>query len=226
LAIITYGFWSLAHANECLFALSPIANDPRFSFHFVMCHDDESALPLEFPSHIKLHFAPWYTPNPDYFKTLLSEIKADYFAFLPPTSQVSVEFYETACESLDQMTDIDIVTSHVRVLTNEDVASQKWQEGNRDDYGGEGYAKISLGSAPTVAKSELHVVSECSCWRTSSIDLSHIDEEAAEHFLSVMLNKAVQDGARVLVIPKLMITELPAVVTARYLLKETVLDSL
>jgi glycosyltransferase involved in cell wall biosynthesis len=211
LAVIVYGCNPLAKANERLFELSGLIGSPKFELHLIINAKHQRTLAFKVPEQVNIHFCSWDVPNPNYIKTLLGNLKADYVAFSPPNGHVTPEFYTRAQNALNLYQDLSIVTSHVRALTDVDAfKNQDWQAGNRDDYGGEGWAKLSVGGAPSLALIQTNIVSEYSCFRLNDIDYAAIHEESGELFLPLLLNGAIRNGTKVLVIPKLYITELPS----------------
>lgn len=210
LAVIGYGFTSLAQANERLFELASLLNDDRFELHLVLNAGYKQAVAIKLPKTVKLHYCSWDVPNPDYIKSLLTGLDADYLAFSPAGGQVAAEFYSLARNALDQHTDLSMITAQIRMLKEEELKSFLWQEGNRDDYGVDGKAKISIGGAPSLVGMDMHIVSQYSCFRLSEVDLTKIHEESADFFLPLLLNRIIAKKAKTLVIPKLLITEYPS----------------
>lgn len=209
LAVIGYGFDSLAQVNERLFELASLLNDDRFELHLILNAGYKQALAIKLPKTVKLHYCSWDVPNPDYIKSLLSELDTDYLAFSPAGGQVTAEFYTLARKALDQHSDLSLITSQVRMLKEEELNNYLWQEGNRDNYGVDGKAKISIGGAPSLVGMDMHVVSQYSCFRLCEVDLAKIHEESADFFLPLLLNRIIAKKARTLVLPKLLITEYP-----------------
>jgi len=210
LAVIGYGFSALAQVNERLFELSSLLDDDRFELHLILNVSYKQALALNLPKTVKLHYCAWDVPNPDSIKSLLNGLDADYLAFSPPGGQVAAEFYTLARQALDRHQDLSLISSQVRVLKEEDLRSSLWQEGNRDDYGVDGSAKVSMGGAPSLVGMDMHIVSPYSCFRLSEVDLANIHEESADFFLPLLLSRIIAKKARTLVIPKLLITEYPS----------------
>ncbi|MFI3154965.1 MAG: glycosyltransferase [Methylococcaceae bacterium] len=209
LAVIGYGFTSLAQVNERLFELASLLNDGRFELHLILNVSYKQAVAIKLPQTVKLHYCAWDIPNPGYIKSLLTGLDADYLAFSPPDGQVAAEFYSLARNALDRHADLSIVTSQVRMFKEEELKNSLWQEGNRDDYGVDGKAKISIGGAPSLVGLDMNIVSQYSCLRLSEVDLAKIHEESADFFLPLLLNGAIAKKAGTLVIPKLLITEYP-----------------
>jgi len=209
LIIIAYGFTSLAQVNEKLLALSEILINPDFELHLILSHDYQHAFILALPQNVIIHYYSWSEPNPNYIKGLLKTIQTDYLSFLPSHNLVKPEFYLLAKEALDKYDDFSIVTSHTRALKQEDIDSPLWQEANRDDYGGLGYTKLSVGGAESLIGFDLHIVSPCSCVRFEAIDLNSIYEESADFFLPLLMNNVITKRDKVLVIPKTLIVEHP-----------------
>lgn len=224
LAIIVYGLTSLAKANERIFQLSGLLGNPKIELHLIINVKYAQSLIEKKPDNLHIHYCSWDHPNPTYIKQLLGKIKTDYAAFSPAKGHVAPEFYALAHSALNANHEISIVTSQVRAFSQEQLANQNWQEGDRDEYGSPGWSKLTVGGAPSVANLQVDVVSEFSCFRLNDINYNDIHEESGEYFLPLLLNKAIRNGARVLVIPKLLITELPS--EQGYLNESATLDSI
>jgi glycosyltransferase involved in cell wall biosynthesis len=226
LALIGFGFSSLAEVNEKLFELAPLLAAGKLEFHALISNAHRDLQAFDLPRSVHLHFSPWDNPGPDYFNRLIREIEADYIAFVTPTTCATPEFYRIARTVLDRETGVDIVTSHVHALSEEDLKDSRWQEGNRDVCGGEGWAIVAIGGAPSVAPWSLNLVSSLSCVRHDLAVKHPFQEEAGAFFLSSFLISAIKNGARVLVVPKLAITEIQLPVSTRFLSEQSVLASL
>ncbi|RLJ67605.1 glycosyltransferase [Sulfurisoma sediminicola] len=226
LALIGYGFSSLAEINERLFELSPQLKAGELEFHVVVGNAHRDLQAYDLPEAVRLHFSPWDTPSPDFFNRLLREIDSDYVAFVTHGGWATAGFYRTALDVMDRDASVDIVTSHVHALSEDDVKDGRWQEGDRNKYGGEGWAMIGIGGAPSVVPWSIHLVSTLSCVRRE-LALKHpFHEEAGAYFLAGALSKAIKAGARVLVVPRLAITEIQLPVATRFLSEQSVLASL
>ena len=209
LAVIAYGGNTLAKANEKLFELSGLLGNPKLELHLIVNVKYAASMAKKLPENVKIHFCSWDTPSPSFFKALLGKINVDYVAFSLASGHVLPEFYTQAQKAFSADAHLGIVTSHVRKLFEGDLVNQRWQEGDRDDYGGNGLAQLTVGGAPSLANLQINVVSEFSCIRLSAIDCSAIQEESGDFFLPLLLNKAIRKGEKVLVMPNLYITQLP-----------------
>lgn len=210
LAIVAYGFASLAQANELLLELATLLNDQQFSLHLILNHRFRQALAVDFPKNVQWHFCPWDMPNPDFIKALLGNLSAEYLAFASPDGKASPEFYRLASKVFNQHPELSLVTAHTRILKEEDLKNTDWQEGDRDDYAVDGKAKLTIGGAPSLVGIDMHIVSQYSCFRRDALDLDKIHEEAADFFLPTLLSHLLAKKCRTLVIPKLLITETPS----------------
>lgn len=225
-ALVGFGFTALAQVNEVLIELAPALAAGELEFHAVVGSEFASMQAFGLPASVHVHRAPWAVPGPEFFNGLLRGIDAEYVAFVSPALCVDPRFYRTARAALDADAGLAIVTSHRHLFTDADVKDARWQEGNRDAFGGEGYVQVSIGSAPTLAAWSLDVVSPHSCCRREVFLANPFKEESGSYFLKVSLTAAVRGGARVLVMPTLAIREIQLPPATQFLSEQSVLASL
>jgi glycosyltransferase involved in cell wall biosynthesis len=225
-ALIGYGFSTLAEINEKLFEMNAALRAGELEFHLVVGNEFSTLNAFDLPASVRLHACPWAVPGPDYFNGLVRSISADYLAFVTPQLCLDAAFYETARVALDKDPGLAIVTAHRHMFSDADVKDSRWQEGNRDEFGGEGWVQVSVGAAPSLSEWTLDVVSPHSCFRRDLVLAHAFNEESGSYFLKVSLTTAIKGGAAVLVVPRLAIREVQQPAATPFLSEQSVLASL